>query len=440
MNLFIKTFSIFIFTAFLLSACIRNSTSISYLQKEYEEATALQQKGNLNDAIFHYQLVAISCLTLEDSLMYWWKAMYEQGKIWKCKNYIEDARRDFETVLYFAQKKRLDTVIYMVCRPLTLIYIESGRPKEAYAHALLAQNIASEKKIPYTLTQGQNEEAVIAYSAYALHTQQKISEETRKKLSEIAESSNKQHRIMALGILTLYKERISETNPYLIPYIENYNQYCKAEFKHLTNETEREKKQLIAERDNFAEKERNVLFISLTILSLLVCSYIFIFLIYRNKYELDKIRLILKQKEETIQYLEVQKGNNEALRLQIKKKKKEWVIQEQKLRKLHLYDMEIGKKIPSTDNPHNPQIKDYARLMSDAGRQMQFLTEMDYCFNKFATGLQKLVPDLTIEETVYCCLFHLNIRTSDIAEMFSRSKSTISSRRKRLEIKIKYKS
>ena len=63
--------------------------------------------------------------------------------------------------------------------------------------------------------------------------------------------------------------------------------------------------------------------------------------------------------------------------------------------------------------------------MSDAGQQVKFLKEMDYCFNNFATGLQQLIPDLTIEETAYCCLFHLNIRTSDIAEMFSRSKSTI---------------
>ena len=178
------------------------------------------------------------------------------------------------------------------------------------------------------------------------------------------------------------------------------------------------------------------MFISLTLFSLLVCGAVFVASTYRNKHAIDRIRLILKQKEETIRYLEAQKGNDESLRLQIEEKEKEWHQQELQIRSLHLYDMEVGRKIPSADNPHAPQPKDYTNLMSDAGQQVKFLKEMDYCFNNFATGLQQLIPDLTIEETAYCCLFHLNIRTSDIAEMFSRSKSTISSRRKRLEAKI----
>ncbi len=63
------------------------------------------------------------------------------------------------------------------------------------------------------------------------------------------------------------------------------------------------KKQLIAERDAFAERERNVLFISLTLFSLLVCGAVFAASTYRNKHAIDRIRLILKQKEETIRYL-----------------------------------------------------------------------------------------------------------------------------------------
>jgi outer membrane protein assembly factor BamD (BamD/ComL family) len=80
MNISIKT--LLALAVFLLPACKRNP-STPYVQKVYEEAVRLQQAGNLNDAIFHYQLAATSCHTIEDSLSYWWKAMYGQGKIWK---------------------------------------------------------------------------------------------------------------------------------------------------------------------------------------------------------------------------------------------------------------------------------------------------------------------------------------------------------------------
>lgn len=433
MNISIKT--LLALAVFLLPACKRNP-STPYVQKVYEEAVRLQQAGNLNDAIFHYQLAATSCHTIEDSLSYWWKAMYGQGEIWKRKNFLEDARRDLEAVLRFAKKHRLDTAAYMAYRPLTLIYLKNEMYGKAYTHALRAQDIASGKNFPDTLTQGQSEEAVIAFSAYAWHTRQEIPDTIYRRLAGTAASPDMEHRILALGLLALYKERGTATNPYLTTYIESCNRYWKTHFRHFTDEAEREKKQLIAERDAFAERERNVLFISLTLFSLLVCGAVFVASTYRNKHAIDRIRLILKQKEETIRYLEAQKGNDESLRLQIEEKEKEWHQQELQIRSLHLYDMEVGRKIPSADNPHAPQPKDYTNLMSDAGQQVKFLKEMDYCFNNFATGLQQLIPDLTIEETAYCCLFHLNIRTSDIAEMFSRSKSTISSRRKRLEAKI----
>ena len=76
----------------------------------YEYAVTLHKEGNLNDAIFYYQLTALeSQYNPEDSLAYWWKAMCGQGEAWMQKNFLSDARMDFEAVLEFAKRHELDT-------------------------------------------------------------------------------------------------------------------------------------------------------------------------------------------------------------------------------------------------------------------------------------------------------------------------------------------
>ena len=69
-------------------------------------------------------------------------------------------------------------------------------------------------------------------------------------------------------------------------------------------------------------------------------------------------------------------------------------------------------------------------------RQKAFLAEMDRCFNRFATGLMDITPGLTEEDTVYCCLFRLEVRPTDIATLMARTKSSVSKRRVRIELKL----
>ena len=63
---------------------------------------------------------------------------------------------------------------------------------------------------------------------------------------------------------------------------------------------------------------------------------------------------------------------------------------------------------------------------------------MDRCFNRFAAGLGVLTPGLTDEEAVYCCLFRLNVRPSDIAVLMATSRSNVSKRRIRIENKLSF--
>ena len=118
MKIYFKTSAIIILSL-LFTNCRKESTS--YLQRAYEEAVKLHQEGNLNDAVFYYQLTALNCqYHPEDSLTYWWKAMCGQGEVWRQKNFLDRAQTDFETVLQNAPKYRLDTAEYIASRKLTL--------------------------------------------------------------------------------------------------------------------------------------------------------------------------------------------------------------------------------------------------------------------------------------------------------------------------------
>ena len=208
---------------------------------------------------------------------------------------------------------------------------------------------------------------------------------------------------------------------------------------------------------------------------------------HRRKHELDRIRLILNQKEQTIHFLETKQEKSEkllsqlkekeermvelerraqklnemqrllgdrkedtkkvtrqledlnTLKDQIQQKEKEWETTEQQLRNRLLYHMEIGRNLPTADNPNKPTPKEYTNLIATEEKKILFLKEIDYCFNNFASGLKKITPNLTMHDVVHCCLFRLGIRTSDIAAMCSLTNSTISCRRKRLEAKMEAK-
>ena len=60
MKIYFKTSTIIILSL-LFTNCRKESTS--YLQRAYEEAVKLHQEGNLNDAVFYYQLTALTANT-----------------------------------------------------------------------------------------------------------------------------------------------------------------------------------------------------------------------------------------------------------------------------------------------------------------------------------------------------------------------------------------
>ena len=86
MKIYFKTSAIIILSL-LFTNCRKESTS--YLQRAYEEAVKLHQEGNLNDAVFYYQLTALNCqYHPEDSLTYWWKAMLWTGRSLETKELL----------------------------------------------------------------------------------------------------------------------------------------------------------------------------------------------------------------------------------------------------------------------------------------------------------------------------------------------------------------
>ena len=82
MKIYFKTSAIIILSL-LFTNCRKESTS--YLQRAYEEAVKLHLEGNLNDAVFYYQLTALNCqYHPEDSLTYWWTVPRLRWKL-SCK-------------------------------------------------------------------------------------------------------------------------------------------------------------------------------------------------------------------------------------------------------------------------------------------------------------------------------------------------------------------
>ena len=435
MKIYFKTSTIIILSL-LFTNCRKESTS--YLQRAYEEAVKLHQEGNLNDAVFYYQLTALNCqYHPEDSLTYWWKAMCGQGEVWIQKNFLDRAQTDFETVLQNAPKYRLDTAEYIVSRKLTLIALERQHYDKAYSYAMRAWKTAAKKQFPETMTDGQENERILAGFACALNNGQAVSDTVFGQMEKLAASPSLELRTTALKLLSLYEMQDSGKRSHLSQYIENENEYWNRRFQSFTDASESEKKQLIAERDAIAAEQKNTLFISLTIFTLLLGGSLYAMADHRRKHELDRIRLILNQKEQTIHFLETKQENSEKLLSQLKEK--EWETTEQQLRNRLLYHMEIGRNLPTADNPNKPTPKEYTNLIATEEKKILFLKEIDYCFNNFASGLKKITPNLTMHDVVHCCLFRLGIRTSDIAAMCSLTNSTISCRRKRLEAKMEAK-
>ena len=451
----------------------------------YEYAVTLHKEGNLNDAIFYYQLTALECqYNPEDSLAYWWKAMCGQGEVWMQKNFLSDARMDFEAVLEFAKRHKLDTAEYLACRRLAKIALRERQYENALSLYRQAQMIAERRKLPPAILKGQDAEATLLLSAYELEKEQSLPDYTVKELERLSCDSSLEVQNMALRLLAQYEASRSNPRNYLSKFLKKQDELWNSRYQKFTNDSEREKEKLIAERNEIAEERQQTLFISLTLFALLLGGGIYAAVNHRRRHELDRIRIILNQKEQTIQILErekedtaslqyqiqektrqleemaqqerkikelkeLQNGKSQQLeelsrltkelaklRKQIEQKQKEWAETEADIRRNHLYDMTIGHHLPAPDNPYKPKKVDFEGLLVSTDNQEALLNEMDRCFNRFATGLMDITPGLTKEDTVYCCLFRLEIRTMDIATLMSRTNSSVSKRRVRIELKL----
>ena len=408
--------------------------------------------------------------------------MCGQGGIWLQKNFTNDAEEDFRAVLEFARRHRLDTAEYTACRQLTDIALQRQEYHRAYGYNRRASQIAEEKGYPADLTKGLEEEVTLVQSAQLLAQGQALPDALHRRLAHLAADTSalRKEQILALRLLAL------QDTSYLPTYLRMQDEYWATRFRTFTDEAEREKKGLIAERDAIAAGQEHTLFTALTLFALLLGGGLYAAASYRRKHELERVRLILGQKEQTIQILEGQQENAENLRRQILEKEKrmeelaqrerklqelsslaqgkeknlarfsrltreidelrhrieqkqlEWKEKEAQIRRHHLYDLPISRRLPVADNPHQPRKEDFDGLLANKERQMEFLQEMDRCFNRFAAGLRVLTPGLTDEEAVYCCLFRLNVRPTDIAVLMATSRSNVSKRRIRIENKLSF--
>lgn len=469
----------------LLFSCRQEKevTETPFLQGIYHEALELQRKGNLNDAIFQYQLIAsLLFISHEDSLTYWWKAMCGQGDIWLQKNFPDYAQSDFETVLEFAREQRLDTAEFIACRRLTDIALHQHRYEKAYDYNRRALQLAREKAYPENMTRGLVSEELLSRSALSLSRGLPLADSLYTRLEALATDTVRpqEERCMALRLLALQ-------NPDFLPdFLKLQDEVWDTRYRRFTDEAEREKKELIAERDAIAQTQRDWLFTGLTLFALFIGGGIYATAHYRRRHELERIHLLLDQKMQTIEWLEKKQEEDQSLRLQLREKEmlqadltqrgqeiqemqgvikgtedklqalnqqmqeleqlyeqleqkqQEWKKTERQIRRSHLYDLPIGQLLPTPDNPHPVDKAKYENLLTRTDRQETFLQEMDHCFNHFASGLRELTPGLTMEDIIFCCLFHLNIRPTDIASITATSRSNVSKKRIRLENKLSH--
>lgn len=243
----------------------------------------------------------------------------------------------------------------------------------------------------------------LAQSAQLLAQGQALPEALHRRLAHLAADTSAlwKRQILALRLLAL------QDTSYLPTYLRMQDEYWTTRFRTFMDEAEREKKGLIAERDAIAAGQKHTLFIALTLFALLLGGGLYAVAGHRRKHELERVRLILGQKEQAIQILEGQQEDTERLRRQILEKEKrmeelvqrerklqelsslaqgkekdlarfsrltreidelrhrieqkqlEWKEKEAQIRRHHLYDLPISHRLPVADNPHQPRKEDF---------------------------------------------------------------------------------
>lgn len=472
----------YVIFALFLSGC--NNEKPSWAEEAYIQAQEYMEQGDIEKALTFYN-ITISSPTPKDSLTIWWKALCRQGEIYLKTYRLQDAEKDFSTVLTFALKHNLDTAEYIAQRKLGYISFQNGLYSKSLSYLEQARQIASKHKIEGGLKQGQSQEYTLASAACILQTAN-LPDSIYKQLHALTQDSNTTWKAEALKMLALQEQK-ANSSKYVALALQFRDSLKNNDIAEYSLHMEREKIIWEGEFYNIKRQQQTTIIIILISFAFFICIGVYFILQNHRKHKLDRIQLILNQKEQTIHFLETKQENSEkllsqlkekeermaelerrtqklneiqrllgykkedtekvirqledlnTLKDQIQQKEKEWKTTEQQLRNRLLYHMEIGRNLPTADNPNKPTPKEYTNLIATEEKKILFLKEIDYCFNNFASGLQKITPNLTMHDVVHCCLFRLGIRTSDIAAMCSLANSTISCRRKRLETKMEAK-
>lgn len=449
---------------FLFIACAEKRGTLgltkipNYRAEEYIYAEECHKKGNLEQALLFYKL-SIEETNPCDSLPYWWKAKLGRGDIYMELHRFQDAKEDFKDILDFAQRHRIDSALYSAHHNLAVINRREENYKKALTHVLHAQKAALAAGILCDM----EKEKLLISAAYTVQNQT-LTDSVIQQLKKLANDSNTEWKTNALKILILQSNR-TYPNEHLKDFLQNLNTYHEMQLRERTEQMEHEKALLRQELNEQAQKQQDILFISLIVFALIICGCIYIIQHYKQKREREIIQRTLQQKEEFIHFIEQEKKSNIARLLntisekeqrmkllenenkrmandckilyeRIQKNEDKQKQQEEHFNLCRFFDTTIGQTIPTPENPYHPQQQDFEKLLVKEKNRKRLIDACNICFNGFAEGLQRLTPTLTNDDLMYCCLFKLNVRTKDIALMVCLSCSTISTRRKRIEMKM----
>ena len=96
----------------------------------------------------------------------------------------------------------LDTAEYIASRKLTLIALEQQHYDKAYSYAMRAWKTAAKKQFPETMTDGQENERILAGFAYALSNGQAVSDTVFGQMEKLAASPSLELRTTAMSTNT----------------------------------------------------------------------------------------------------------------------------------------------------------------------------------------------------------------------------------------------
>ncbi len=479
--LMLVTFHLIIFTFF---ACKEKKEGL-FIKFYMEDALYYKEKANFEYALNYFRLIKENSLEA-DSVPYWMKAIIGEGEILLLKKDYKGARKDFEELISFARRRKLVEEECLGWYRLGQIASSMHEPIVAdscYRKAVkLAVGLKNET-FPHL-----EEEATIAEANVHVLKEATLSDSIYQRLVRIQKSDSEELKVAALKLLVLNAVKSSPgAKNWLSLYVQVKEKLSDHQLREYAELQEQEKAQLVLQRDRETRARQLTLFISLGTFAFLICAGIYIMINYRRRHELDriqrilaqkeldiyrleqksdelnkvrnllhesekavtelecrnkeldKVRLLLKDKEEQFGELEERFKEVNQMREQIRRKEKELKDIEERFLAEHFYrSSKLAALIPSPNNPNKPKEKDFEGIFGNKNED-QFLQDYNNYYNNFASRLNDLNPKLTKEDLVYCCLFRMNVRPSDIALMFSVSRNTVSMRRKRIEVKMEEK-